>query len=226
METKSPFLDTLFLLRKEGAMTIFSDIKLISQKEENDAENYFESEFEKERLEFLSDDIPFDKEAAVWAGKVLYHSAQLYLIRKDTAKDLEKLIPQYQGKIDVSTILSVDLSLRFLPQIVDALQVADSTDPLLKILENILQQFHYSGVGFDLNLEKMNWEEELKEKTYRKLYLERIVEKKTSQLAEIQYVNRLLIAEFGIYKDAFWRDLQIINTELEKPKSDDIKSIG
>lgn len=210
MENKSPFLDTLFLLRKEGALTIFSDLKTLSEKEENEAEDFFESEFEKERLDFLSDKIPFNKEAAVWAAKILYHSVQLYLIRKDTAKDLEKLIPQYQGEKDVSAILSADLSLRFLPQLLDALQVADSTDPLAKMLENILHQFHYSGIGLDLNLEKINWEEELKDKTYRKLYLERIVEKKAYKLAEIPYINQLLIAEFGMYKDIFWRELKIV----------------
>lgn len=210
MENKSPFLDTLFLLRKEGALTIFSDLKTLSEKEEKEAEDFFESEFEKERLEFLSDKIRFNKESAIWAAKILYHSAQLYLIRKDTAKDLEKLIPQYQGEKDVSAILSADLSLRFLPQLLDALQVADSTDPLAKMLENILHHFHYSGIGLDLNLEKINWEEELKDKTYRKLYLERIVEKKAYKLAEIPYINQLLIAEFGMYKDIFWRELKIV----------------
>ncbi|WP_175621567.1 hypothetical protein [Chryseobacterium schmidteae] len=210
MENKSPFLDTLFLLRKEGALTIFSDLKTLTKKEENEAEDFFESEFEKERLDFSSDKIPFNKEVAIWAAKILYHSAQLYLIRKDTAKDLEKLIPQYQGEKDVSAILSADLSLRFLPQLLDALQVADSMDPLVKMLENILHQFHYSGIGLDLNLEKINWEEELKDKTYRKLYLERIVEKKAHKLAEIPYINQLLIAEFGMYKDIFWRELKIV----------------
>lgn len=211
MENKSPFLDTLFLLRKEGALTVFSNLKTVSQKEENEAEDFFESEFEKERLDFLSDQIPFNKEAAIWAGKILYHSAQLYLIRKDTAKDVEKLILQYKDENNVSAILSADLSLRFLPQIVVGLQVADSTDPLVDILENILQSFHYSAVGFDVNLEKINWEEELKDKTYRKLYFERIVEKKAYKLAEIPYINQLLIAEFGMYKDVFWRELKIIN---------------
>ncbi|MCD1118548.1 hypothetical protein [Chryseobacterium turcicum] len=211
MENKSPFLDTLFLLRKEGALTVFSNLKTVSQKEENEAEDFFESEFEKERLDFLSDQIPFNKEAAIWAGKILYHSAQLYLIRKDTAKDVEKLILQYKDENNVSAILSADLSLRFLPQIVVGLQVADSTDPLVNILENILQSFHYSAVGFDVNLEKINWKEELKDKTYRKLYLERIVEKKAYKLAEIPYINQLLIAEFGMYKDIFWKELKIIN---------------
>ena len=210
MENKSPFLDTLFLLRKEGVLTIFSDLKTLTKKEENDAEDFFESEFEKERLDFISDKISFNKESAIWAAKILYHSTQLYLIRKDTAKDLEKLIPQYQDEKDVSSILAADLSLRFLPQLLDALQVADSTDPLAKMLQNILHQFHYSGIGLDLNLEKINWEEELKDNTYRKLYLERIVEKKAYKLAEIPYINHLLIAEFGMYKDTFWKELKIV----------------
>lgn len=219
METKSLFLDTLFLLRKDECITIFTDLQEISKKEEEDAADYFESEFEKERLEFLSDQISCDNEAAVWAAKVVYHSAQLYLIRKDTAKDLEKLIPQFKGKRDISSILSADLSLRFLPQIISALQNADPEDPLIKMLENILTQFHYSGIGWDLDLEKINWEEELKDKTYRKLYLERIVEKKSYRLAEIPYINQLLMAEFGMYKDIFWKELKTITKNNEQGNS-------
>ncbi|WP_228388257.1 hypothetical protein [Chryseobacterium sp. CBo1] len=211
MKTNSPLLDTLFLLRKEECITIFTDIQEISQKEEQDAADYFESEFEKERLEFLSDQINCDHKTAVWAAKVLYHSAQLYLIRENTAKDLNKLILSFKGKRDVSTILSADLSLRFLPQIISVLQNADPEDTLIKMLENILRQFHYSGIGFDLDLENINWEEELKDKTYRKLYLERIVENKAYKLAEIPYINQLLIAEFGMYKEIFWKELKIIS---------------
>lgn len=209
MENKSAFLDTLFLLRKDECITIFTDLYEISKKEEQEAADYFESEFEKERLEFLSDQISCDRETAVWAAKILYHSAQLYLIRKDTAKNLDKLIPPFNGKRTISTLLSADLSLRFLPQTISALQAADPEDPLIKMLENILLQFHYSGIGFDLDLEKVNWEEELKDKTYRKLYLERIVEKKSYRLAEIPYINQLLIAEFGLHKDIFWRELKM-----------------
>jgi hypothetical protein len=213
METKSPFLDTLFLLRKDECITVFTDLQEISKKEEQDAADYFESEFEKERLEFLSDQINCDKETAVWAAKILYHSAQLYLIRENTAKDLQKLIPEFKDKRDISSILSADLSLRFLPQIISALQNADPEDTLVKMLENILQQFHYSAVGLDMDLSKINWEEELKDKTYRKLYLERIVEKKAYSLAEIPYINHLLIAEFGLHKDIFWKELKIITKD-------------
>lgn len=209
-ENKSPFLDTLFLLRQEECITIFSDIHDISMKEEENAMDYFQAEFEKERLEFLSDTIVCDPETALWAAKVVYYSAQLHLIRQNTAKDLNKLIPPFKGEREVSTLLSADLSLRFLPQIVSALQMADPEDPLVKMLESVLKQFHYSAVGSDLELEGINWEEELRDKTYRKLYLERIMEKKAYKLAEIPYINQLLIAEFGLYKDIFWKELKTI----------------
>lgn len=213
LESKSPFLDTLFLLRKEECITIFTDFHEISEKEESDAADYFEAEFEKERLEFLSDQISFDKETAVWATKILYHSVRLHLIRENTAKDLNRLIPPYSGNRNIPAILSADLSLRFLPQIISALHDADPEDVLMSMLENVLKRFHYSAVGMDLELEPINWEEELKDRTYRKLYLERIVERKSYKLAEIPYINQLLIAEFGLHKDVFWKELKVINAE-------------
>lgn len=218
METKSPFLDTLFLLRKEECITIFADVKPISLKEEKEAAEYFETEFEKERLEFFSDQIPFDKEAAVWAAKILYHSVQLYLVRENTEKNLDKLIPQFKGKFDLSSKLSADLSLRFLPQIIIALKNVDPDDPLIALLETILKQFHYSGIEADIELEHLNWEEELKDPTYRKLYLERIVDNKIYRLAEIPYIHQLLTAEFGWYKNIFWKELKINNTDPNDSK--------
>jgi hypothetical protein len=216
VENTSPFLDTLFLLRKEECITIFSNIQTISKKEEQDAADYFESEFEKERLEFLSDQFTCDRETAVWAAKVFYHAVQLYLVRENTAKDLDQLIPEFKGTRNISSLLSADLSLRFLPQVITALQNVDPNDPLVGRLENILLQFHYSGVEYDLDLEKINWEEELKDHAYRKLYLERIVEKKAYRLAEIPYINQLLMAEFGLHKNEFWRELRILNEEENK----------
>ncbi|WP_295222443.1 hypothetical protein [uncultured Chryseobacterium sp.] len=213
LESKSPFLDTLFLLRKEECITIFTDFHEISEKEESDAADYFEAEFEKERLEFLSDQISFDKKTAVWAAKILYHSVWLHLIRENTAKDLNRLIPPYSGNRNIPAILSADLSLRFLPQIISALHDADPEDVLMSMLENVLKRFHYSAVGMDLELEPINWEEELKDRTYRKLYLERIVERKSYKLAEIPYINQLLIAEFGLHKDVFWKELKVVNAE-------------
>lgn len=213
METKSPFLDTIFLLRKNECITLFSNIQTISLKEEEEAGIYFEAEFEKERLEFLFNQLVCDKITAVWAAKVLYHSAQLYLIRENTAGNMENLIPKFKGTRTTSSILSADLSLRFLPEVMVALNSVDPEDPLIKMLEDVLTVFHYSGVGYELDLKGVNWEEELKDKTYRKLYLERIVEKKDYKLAEIPFINTLLIAEFGMHKDAFWRELKIITEE-------------
>ncbi|MDR6488598.1 hypothetical protein J2799_003116 [Chryseobacterium vietnamense] len=213
METKSPFLDTMFLLRKEECITLFSGLQQISPQEEVETGDYFETEFEKERLEFLSDQITFNKETAVWAAKVLYHSAQLYLIRENTEKNIDHLIPGFKGIRDIPSILSADLSLRFLPQVMVALNTADPEDPLIAMLENILTQFHYSGIGYDLDLKNVNWKEELKDNTYRKLYLERIVEKKDYKLAEIPFINKLLTAEFGMHKDAFWRELKTITED-------------
>lgn len=169
MKIESPFLDTMFRLRNDECITIFTDIQKISKKEEQDLADYLESEFEKERLEFLSDKINYNSEAAVWAAKVLYHSAQLYLIRKDTAKDLEKLIPQFKTTYEISSFLSADLSLRFLSQIILTLQSADTEDPLIKILESILTQFHYSGIGFELDLEKNQLERGTKRRYIQKI---------------------------------------------------------
>jgi hypothetical protein len=99
-----------------------------------------------------------------------------------------------------------------------ALKNVDPDDPLIALLETILKQFHYSGIEADIELEHLNWEEELKDPTYRKLYLERIVDNKIYRLAEIPYIHQLLTAEFGWYKNIFWKELKINNTDHNDSK--------
>lgn len=214
-DRKFPFSDTLFLLRNEECVTFFSKLQSVSEHEEKEATDLLESEFEKERLEFLSENIPYHPESAIWASKIVYFSAQLYVIRENTAKKIDSLFPEFKGNSDTSAKLSADLTLRFLPKIITSLKIADPEDALIKVLENFLQQFHYSAIGYNLVLENINWKEELKDETYRKLYLERIVEKKAYSLAENPYINKLLKTEFGMNKDEFWRELK---TDIEENK--------
>ena len=84
-EKQSPFVDTIFLLRKEEQLVLYTDDFKISKNEETEIADYLETEFEKERLNFWDSTIAFHKEAAVWAAKILYHSAQLYISKERTS---------------------------------------------------------------------------------------------------------------------------------------------
>ncbi len=212
MKTASSFFKTLYELRKAGNLIIFSKLQVVSNTDAAEVIDLLRSEFELESLEYPT--APgFDAANALWAAKTIFYSAQLLLIRENTIKDLVQLFPEINGEITLAAKLSADLSLRFLPEIYTQLNIADSKDPLLPVLERYLKQFHYSSIGSDIEPEVADWPSELADPVYRKLYLDRIVAKKDYKRAEIPYINQLLHAAFGLYKSQFWQSLKTINQE-------------
>lgn len=212
MKTASSFFKTLYDLRKNGNITVFSKLNMVSPADATEVLPLLQSEFELESMEFPAA-VDLDKASALWAAKTIFYSAQLLLIRENTIKDLSTLFPEMNGDITLSAKLSADLSLRFLPEILTQLNIADSKDPLLPVLERYLKQFHYSSIGSDIEPEVTDWRAELADPVYRKLYLDRIVAKKDYKRAEIPYINQLLHAAFGLYKNQFWQSLKTINQE-------------
>lgn len=210
MKTVSSFFKTLYDLRKNGNITVFSKLHTVSKTDLTEVNELLQAEFELERMEFPAA-VDFDAVSALWAAQTVFYSAQLLLIRGDTIKDLATFFPENNRKITLAAILSADLSLRFLPEIYTQLNIADSKDPLLPLLERYLKQFHYAAIGSDIEPEVIDWQAELADPVYRKLYLDRIVEKKDYKRAEIPYINQLLHAAFGLYKDRFWPALKTIN---------------
>ena len=212
MKTASSFFKTLYNLRKNGNIIVFSKLHRVSAAEAKEVQTLLQSEFELESMEFPAA-VPFDAPGALWAAQTIFYSAQLLLIRENTIKDLATLFPEIKGEISLPAKLSADLSLRFLPEIFAQLNIADSKDPLLPVLERFLKQFHYSSIGSDITPEVTDWESELADPIFRKLYLDRVVAKKDYKRAEIPYINQLLHAAFGLYKSQFWQSLKTINQE-------------
>ncbi len=204
---RSFFLDTIFQLRNEEKIVIFSDIHKISQEEEKQVVEFLESNFRNEVLEFPQNNFLFDPEAALWAAKIVYHSAQLYLVRSNTQQKLKDYISDFKEKKTVNSYISADLCLRFLPYIMLQLKTIDINDPLLPLLENILHAFHYSAIGTNIEMKDMNFETHFNDSAYQQLYLERIVDRKDIKRAHIPYFREKLNLYFGIHKNHFWKEL-------------------
>lgn len=213
MNIPSSFYNTIVALRQQERITLFTKMQDIAAWEDKEVIELLKSEFEKERLSWTLMDIPFNEQAAIWAAKTIYNAAQLLMLRGGTAKNLDNLFPSYKNGINNSSILSADLCLRFLPQIVMQLKITDAEDLLIPILENSLKTFHYSAIGFEVELGIEDWAQVLSDVHFKKLYLERIVIKQDYHLAEMPYINQQLNATFGLYKNKFWSNLKTINQE-------------
>ncbi|HEX8015376.1 MAG TPA: hypothetical protein VF465_09085 [Flavobacterium sp.] len=206
-KTETPFLDTIYHLRTIEQIILTDKFRTISKGEEIDCISFLETEYEREILEYPGNTPDFNADAALWAAKTIYFAAQLLLYREHTISDLNVLLPDFSGKENASAALSADLCLRFLPQILEEMKRIDADDPVIPILEKQLYQFHYSAIGFEIEIEKIDFNTVASNDCLQQLYIDRIVQRKAIKFTESDFIKKQLEIGFGDYKKIFWTQL-------------------
>ncbi len=205
---KQYFLQVVQALRVSEEIVLYGHRLEIPPKETEAVISFLENEYQKEILDYPYKVPRFDKEAALWAAKIIYIAAQLILYRKDEAADLVRLLPDYISTPSPSSIVSVDLCLRFLPQMILQLKLIDVEDPLIDVLEKKLSIWHYSGIRYDLNVEELDYTIINSNACLEQLYLNRIVHFKNKMLANLPIFKDKINANLGLYKKEFWSELE------------------
>jgi hypothetical protein len=201
------FYDTICLLRSNEEILLHTKIMDISEREEKLLLQFLENEYQKECPNYPFMAPSFDKNAALWAAKIIYFASQLLLYRENKTEELNSILPAYPNAITPSSILSVDICLRFLPSVILNAKNIDADDAIVPILENHLQTWHYSGIGYDLDKEKMAFNVIFADDCLKQLYINRIIEKKCKSLTELPILKSEILASLGNYKNYFWKEL-------------------
>lgn len=205
--TETPFLDTIYHLRTIEQIILTDKFSAISKNEEMECTLFLEAEYEREILEYPGIAPGFNSEAALWAAKTVYLAAQLLLYREHEISDLEQLLPEFGQKNEASAMLSADLCLRFLPQITSEMKRIDPDDPVIQILEKHLYRFHYSTIGFEMDVEKIDFDSVASNDCLLQLYIDRIVHRKAIKFSESDFIKKQLEIGFGDYRKIFWSQL-------------------
>lgn len=202
-----PLFETIYTLRIQEEIILTDKILKISSEDEQKTIAFLKEEYDKEKLNYPFTAPVFNEKAALWASKIIYFSAQLFLNRADTFKKVEELITNYKGSTDDSVFLSADLCLRFVDSFIFEFKNIDAEDPIISKLIQIAEKFHYSFIGYELENENLDFDEMFRYNTLKQMYLDRIVEKKAINLAKLDKTLPLLSENFGDYKTQFWREL-------------------
>jgi len=202
------FLNMVQHLRQHEEVMLFGNILHIDEADAAEAVAYLQEQYRAESLEYPHTAPPFDAAAALWAAKTMNMAAQLLLYRENKPDDLGALFPAFDREIDKASVLSADLCLRFLPDTLRELKIIDSLDPLILILENILHQWHYSGIHYPLDLSKVELERNLADPCLRQLYLDRIIYYKNISLAQHELFRRHISAALGLYASDYWKEFE------------------
>ena len=221
------FLGTIRHLREQEEMLINDRYISTTRAEEMTVGDFLQKEYEKEIAGFPGRPPSYQREAAVWAAELIYNASQLLLSRDKGGKDLEQLLAAYRGGIDAAAILSADLCLRFLPDVIGKAREINPDDALILLLEEVLCVWHYSGIGYfkdmvfgqsgsahagarilDAGEEEGVWGPVLADDCLRRLYVDRVIRGRVAVLANSPVLRQEVRAALGDYGVYFWKELQ------------------
>lgn len=204
------FYDTIFGLRQREEIVLYNKLLDVNAAEERMVIDFLENEYRRECLGYPFTPPAFDPAAALWAAKTTYIFSQLIINRDHPEADLTKLLPLYDGMVNAGAILSADLCLRFLIELVPTVRNIDANDPILQLFDTRLHLWHYSGIGYDLDLDALNMEMVAGNDCLMQLYANRVVEKRDRKRAMIPALYQWLKAGMGIYATLFWKELKTV----------------
>jgi hypothetical protein len=218
IESKEYFLKMIRHLREQEEIMLYGNLLTFTALEAAAVGTFLKSEYEKEASGYPPAYPAFNTEAALWAAQLVYVSAQLMLYRENKEKDLTLLLPSYVPAIDSSAMVSADLCLRFLPDMLIQLKLIDSEDALIELLEKILQEWHYSGVAYEQDVGLLDFTIITSDASFFQMYCDRIFENKKLTLAQHPVFRDTIVSQLGIYGAEFWNELKRTTSSNELPQ--------
>jgi hypothetical protein len=200
------FLNMIRELRLKEEIMLYNNLLTVSLDDTNAVTDFLKDEFEREALDYPHTAPSFDSNAAAWSAKTVYLSAQCLLYRENNPEDLEYYLPPYDLELNAAAMISADLCLRFLPSMITQLKLIDSEDALIPILENHLQYWHYSGVSYPLDIEKLDFNTVASSPCLHALYGNRIIFNRKLSLAKHDLFANSIGASMGIYGTQLWKE--------------------
>lgn len=203
------FYSMIETLRQSEEVVLYGKIIAIPQEESAAVVELLRIAHDVEQLHFPHETPAFDPDAALWGAQTVYFAAQFLLYREVPETGLSKYIAPYEGTVDASAILSADLCLRFLPPVLRALRAADPDDHLIELVEKLMQDWHFSGISYNLDVEQMSFDHLLKSDCLMQLYADRIIALKKEKLALLPALVPWIAASLGDHSTVFWKELDL-----------------
>jgi len=191
-------------LRSSEEVVLYARLLRITEEDEAATLEFLQNEYASECREYPGEAPAFDAGAALWAARTVYIAAQVLLCREHKGADLSSLLPAYTGTADASALLSADICLRFLPDILQQLQLIDPLDPVNALLTEHLQQWHYSGLVLYETPAETDLQPVLNNPCLKQLYINRIITSRRKQTALLPGLGPALQNALGIYENVFW----------------------
>jgi hypothetical protein len=153
----------------------------------------------------------FEAAAALWAAQYLYHAAVLAVVRELDEQAIATYLPAYKGEATPAAHYSADLSLRYLPDLLQLARGLAPADALVARLRRTAGQWPLSFVGHepaDADAEAIL----LAHPALRGAYLDRIIAAHDRARAGQPHLAPLVQATLGAHGAQLWPDFHLFTS--------------
>ncbi|QNE39140.1 hypothetical protein F1C16_06015 [Hymenobacter sp. NBH84] len=198
----TPFLRDLV---STGAVTLTSQPSAFEADDLHAADTLLADYHAEDALELPGTVPAFAAPAARWAAQYVYHTLQLALVRELDEDVMQQYLPAYTGDVTPETIYSVDLTFRYLPDLLRLAKGLAPGDALVAQLQDIARQWPFSFVGHP-EVDATAEAAVLSHPALQLAYVDRIIRQQDQQRARQPHLLPLVRAALGGHAATLWPD--------------------
>lgn len=188
-----------------GSITLSGQPAAFDATDLEAAEDLLRSYHAEDRLNLPHTAPTFEAPAALWAAQCLYYTAVLAVVRELDEAAITTYLPDYEGDATAAAHYSADLSLRYLPDLLQLAKGLAPADALVARLQRTAGQWPLSFVGHepaDATAEAIL----LAHPALRGAYVDRIIGARDRVRASQPHLRPLVQAALGAYSAQLWPD--------------------
>ena len=155
-------------------------------------------------------DMPFEapafhEAAAFWGATFIYRTVQFILLRDLEEAEITTHLQGFPMEKNPEVIYSVDLTFRYLKDLLNLAKGLSPNDPLVIRLKEVAEEWAFSSVGIKL-LENINDKIVLQNDSLRTAYVDRIIKAKDLKRIHNDEMKELVATALGNHSEVFWKE--------------------
>lgn len=159
----------------------------------------------------------YDAPAALWAAATLYYTVQLALVRELDESVIEQYLPDFAAEATPEAAYSVDLTFRYLPDLVRLAKGLAPGDALVTRLQALARRWPLSFVGHE-PAEPAAEAALLTHPALGAEYVDRLIRARDQARAALPHLRPLVQAALGRHAPTLWPDFHAF-VLLDEPAS-------
>ncbi len=203
---------TTFLqdLLTTGAVTLAGQLTEFETADARAAEALLHAYYLEDRLDLPHAAPAFEAAAAQWAAQFLYRTIQLALVRELDEAAIARQLADYAGEPTPAVVYSVDLSFRYLPDLLRLAKGLAPGDALVARLQATAQRWPLSFAGGEAPAAEAE-AAVLAHPALRQAYLDRLIRGQHRRRAEQPHLRPLIQTALGAHAATLWPDFAAFN---------------